>query len=112
MELTREKLEAVMDYLIVNTIDPQDKADAIEVKRLALRGLEAQWRLIEEAPKDGTRVLLTGISAEPDEGVRWYGDGLWRMGDWYSGKAAWQDGTSWVDVTHFQPLPQPPEVKP
>lgn len=79
-----------------------------DVARAALEAAErAAWRPIEEAPKDGTRILV------PHNGAvflvswwdAWYGDESepgWMM--------AYCDEESggYVPATHFRPLPTPP----
>ncbi len=72
-------------------------------------GYEAarEWRPIETAPKDGTRIYLwladegfpvlgAWMSHEPDDDPDWY---LFEMGTY-----------RWLhDITHWQPLPAPPK---
>jgi hypothetical protein len=58
------------------------------------RGRGMTWQPIETAPKDGTEVLLY----HPDLGMAcwpWWG----RQGPWH-------------EVTHWMPLPPPPDVTP
>lgn len=82
--------------------------------------MENKWQPIETAPKDGTRILLyrkdenndplmaiaswsnyTWISSKQD-------DGSW--GGWLV-FACRSDSEAFYSPTHWQPLPQPPEVK-
>lgn len=74
----------------------------------------SEWRPIEEAPMDGTVLLLFSRY----EGVilaRWCNYGYaW---DWYADAdgAAYDNGGNHVTVTaptHFMPLPPPPKVMP
>lgn len=83
--------------------------------------MTSDWRPIETAPKDGTRIILTdGRAVEvgcfaPDV----HGDDFpWVFVDDYSGcdlvtgyagvsANAWKDGT----VSHWQPLPPPPIIE-
>lgn len=75
-----------------------------------------EWQPIETAPKDGTRILACadyvigeqwGAHAHPQT-VRWEtyypnapGKGLWRD----------KNGHKQMHLTHWTPLPKPPEVK-
>jgi len=71
-----------------------------------------EWKKIEEAPKDGTRVLL-GLSEHEYVMIGFYGPKYSRYG--VSFGDAWGDGTTWdaelPNVTHWMPLPAPPELE-
>lgn len=60
------------------------------------------WQPIETAPKDGRYILLFDPSASPDHRVvRAHFNDYWETAD----------GTTWLDnVTHWMPLPDPPEA--
>lgn len=68
------------------------------------------WRPIETAPKDGTQILVYGIyrdelfnkDTKPSVHVVLYQYDLWEI----TGGCIYQ---SWVDATHWQPLPKPPQ---
>ena len=72
------------------------------------------WQPIENAPQDGTWVLLAGGHEYGDEPVgpcvvgHWvadsYGDGYWAYAYWDSG---WRSG--YDEPTHWMPLPEPPK---
>lgn len=74
------------------------------------------WRPIESAPKDGTFVILFC----PEDQSRWWAS--WQTYSWYGcdelgltrdGHSAGDPNavTGWF-VTHWQPLPAPPEADP
>lgn len=75
------------------------------IRRLSQRveELEARlsnpWRDISLAPKDGTRVLAQ---------CKWDGMAVVR---WVESKQKWVGfpGSFFMEPTHFQPLPEPPE---
>lgn len=68
--------------------------------------MKSEWRDISTAPKDGTHVLLVN-----DRGSMWIG--WWNSVFFREGpkRGAWTDGV-WglMDVTHWQPLPEPPHA--
>lgn len=66
----------------------------------------SEWKPIETAPKDGTRVLL----GRADEGWTTVGSFDDERDEW------WESNTNWDDFngapiypTHWQPLPEPPQ---
>ena len=111
---TQSSWEASIEKIIGR--QPNIFQRAIDRGRAALSAFEAEpqgWRTMETAPKDGTRVDLwcrapgffAGQCRVPD---CWFYDGYWRRSDPEFGGAS---GTSRVhNVTHWQPLPLPPEI--
>jgi hypothetical protein len=86
----------------------------IESLTAQLATLRDEWRPIEEAPKDGTRVLLGWAARNEVPGhvmVGFYGPKYSSQGLNYGDD--WGTGTTWNDhltnMTHWQPLPSPPE---
>jgi len=87
---------------------------------ICARGLEQPqgepWRPIETAPKDGTAILLWGLSAgeisgpckiaSVDVGVYCGPGGDYDGFDWYSSLG--DAYAVWLKPTHWQPLPPPP----
>lgn len=81
--------------------------------------MNTHWQPIETAPKDGTEVLLGGVSTPFANGVNpaWVDIGSFEERGycgscWYS-SATDRDGDRLdCDPTHWMPLPEPPEVKP
>lgn len=63
---------------------------------LARAGVEAQWRPIETAPKDGTRILCPGGI------LHWSDPAGWSL------EAGWFDGYHRYSPTLWMPLPAPP----
>jgi hypothetical protein len=64
-----------------------------------LRELHAQipsWRLIEIAPKDGTRILLRSKGGNIADG------------SWSALREAWEWPYMMVNPTYWMPLPEPP----
>ena len=79
------------------------------------------WRPIEEAPRDGTRIILAKIipaDEEREAGIWWACAGRWQAEAPLSGtggkirrQAQWTDGIDNLgDPTHFMPLPSPPST--
>lgn len=70
------------------------------------------WRLIEEAPSDGTRIIACVKGFNPT--IAWYVKGEWRnadglLADWkFSDEFMIMGNNEWFP-THFRPLPQPPK---
>ena len=68
-----------------------------------------QWRNIESAPKDGTKILLASIGLNEvgeDLGIWWATSGFWSA-KWLN----WNDGVEPCGLhkpTHWIHLPQPP----
>lgn len=62
----------------------------------------ANWKLIETAPRDGTRILAWDPMGDSRLVINWFGeaDGHWMV--------SWS-GEENPDCTHWQDLPDPPE---
>ena len=91
------------------------KADA---KKWALQALRFdKWQPIETAPKDGTRILVTGGTFrredEDEKRPAWTAIVWWDSDQrvWWGGYLA-QDVGVWYEPTHWMPLPEPPLAKP
>lgn len=109
MKLTREQIEAARPFdWVEGYITYQDLEDGGEVFSwtffralcdLALKGLEAEWKPIETAPKDGTAVLCSPAINElyPSSVMRFCG-GYWGMPGFVPK----------IQPTHWQPLLAPP----
>ncbi len=73
----------------------------------------SDWRPIETAPKDGTRIIIFGsvTDMEPEPRMGWWGD-YDAAGE--LGEPLWvdDDGSEIEGATHWMPLPSPPEVQP
>ncbi len=69
---------------------------ACDVLPKIIRALAPQWQPIESAPKDGTRLMLWDSRA----------GGYAVTGAWVAGSADDHE-----TITHWQPLPGPPEVE-
>lgn len=69
---------------------------------------KSQWQPMDTAPKDGTRVLVTGSRYLPV--AAFYG--VYHPNA--KGKPEWRVCPSGhrLDPTHWMPLPEPPEVTP
>ena len=67
------------------------------------------WQPIATAPKDGTHLLLYGEYI-PNEPTIMFGPGEW-IGFYIKSKGKWVEHGELdpIDVTHWMPLPQPPE---
>ncbi len=64
------------------------------------------WQPIETAPRDGTEILIaTGSYRGGVVVVSWYGTAHGQ--DVHNCFADW-DGDSYLDATHWMPLPDPP----
>lgn len=70
----------------------------------------SEWRSIETAPKDGTRILLAmkHVNPEPDD-VN-VDIGAWGKRDWNK-EEMWcmAGGDGWRHATHWMPIPSEPE---
>lgn len=72
------------------------------IERAAIEAYQRQqWRPIETAPKDGTRIIVYR-ALEPGYEHELIGFDMWRNGNWYRSRRA-------MRPTHWQPLPPPPE---
>lgn len=87
-----------------------------ELERLRAALAEREWRPIESAPRDGTKLLLAKIApveAAPEFGIEHKPTFVWWCCQgWWSDKfAKWYDGVepSGLAAPNFwQPLPEPP----
>lgn len=72
------------------------------------RGKLAGWRRMDQAPRDGTHVLIWGSQAKVPA-VAYFDIGDENDGDWH-GKPVWTDGDGayWPDPVAWKPLPAPP----
>lgn len=103
--MSREAREAVARAIAQHVrFNSTDEIDAAADAAIAAYEA-AQWRPIEEAPKDGTFVLL-------------WANGLVELGIWNSEDLMWpwsiDGGADALDSdtpTHFRPLPPAPEDK-
>lgn len=85
--------------------------DRHRLRDIARRGAPMQWRPIEEAPKDGTEVLVYAWLNPPEklhESVRDLPP--------YIGFTSYHPDAGWLvceirEVTHFMQLPAPPTPK-
>jgi len=74
--------------------------------------MKTEWRTMDSAPKDGTRILVTG--GENEMAVAWICELTDGSRRWCVGEIAKADGTITLvereDVlTHWMPPPAPPE---
>lgn len=77
--------------------------DAIVRKLRALQQPRTQWQPIASAPKDGKRILYATTI--------WVTEGRWTEHGWFQVNADYSDAWSSADYpTHWQPIPDPPEV--
>jgi hypothetical protein len=106
----RLRYEAALEVLARLDIE-KARADAAE-RRVAELEAERQWRPIETAPKDGTRILLY----RPDvrgEHIEIMVEGYWSNLPGHSYGIGWRTpcfsfSGGKHDPTHWQPLPSPP----
>ena len=84
-----ERMDAVLQTGTRGSFEDFDRLLA-----LAHRGAAMQWRPISEAPRDGTRILITNKTPF----VSRYQYGVWDV-----------DGGQVYNATHWMPLPPPPE---
>lgn len=95
--------EMVRVALIVENAEcnPNENGPTPESMRAALTAaLAAMWRPIEEAPKDGSRVLLVRDD-NPTMHTAFFRDGRWDCGGYYY----FNKPASWM------PLPSPPKAE-
>lgn len=78
-------------------VDKADAWDAVTAKR-------PRWQTMENAPRDGTSVLLFA----PNHGVTIGSNSFEVFGGDHSGRWWVQGGAGWTP-THWQPLPEPPQ---
>ena len=84
-------------------------SDAVRLFALARRGAAVQWRPIEEAPKDGTCIMVGAGKWEPE--VACWSDSVWLTG-WYCGGGRSDSYGPSFNPTHFMHLPPPPAGEP
>lgn len=78
-------------------------------KELEARLAEREWRPIETAPRDGTRIMLWWGYFEP-----YMAPGRWNHVEGYDKVwEGWEDDTPHIPgnqecITHWMPLPEPP----
>jgi hypothetical protein len=72
------------------------------------------WQPIESAPKDGSGVIVICMGAEkPEAGQGWFIGGKWTTIDPGVEAEFGEDfyhASTWVNPTHWMPLPEPPEA--
>lgn len=73
-----------------------------------LREAADGWRPIETAPRDGTEIMLSGIT--PGTSNRWQGVGAWWHDDWRDDEENNMFG--FHAPSHWRPLPPPPSPEP
>ncbi len=100
--LTKEQIKGGIEDIKQFVVPNQHKL-LDELRDLALRGLEGQWRPIETAPKDGTRVLLLRSHEEGYDSKR-IGVDYWKNETWWNTRPG-------MPPSHWLPLPAPPEGK-
>lgn len=77
----------------------------------ARAGGEAEWRPIDSAPKDGHRILMTGLN----QTVRWTAIGYYAPAHgatWVSEESYGFGPGKLQNPTHWRPLPSPPAPAP
>lgn len=68
----------------------------------------SEWQPIETAPKDGTNILIYGVGPVPFITDAVWNNGFWSLFDPYSDA---HNMPITHGVTHWMPLPPPPEPK-
>lgn len=67
----------------------------------------SEWKTIDTAPRDGTKILAICASAySPEANVAWWSDGWWSYR--YEPEEKFCQPLRYWFPTHWQPLPQPP----
>jgi hypothetical protein len=69
----------------------------------------SDWQPIESAPKDGTRLLLFGHRGDQIDIGDWGGHGRYLRREKTFEKAWGEAGVQYNRVTHWMPMPNPPE---
>lgn len=78
----------------------------------------SDWRDIESAPRDGTRILVCDAGDDPDSYITAWSDDVYTFQGgkggprgWFSGSYAdhWGDRPTLDNPKFWQPLPAPPE---
>lgn len=120
MQINDKALEAALEaFMEANAgkdgyVPIQDMREAIEAYK------RAEWRPISEAPKDGTSILvINDAQGAPETGGTYpfeIGVAQWNSGPYYNQEECkWRssycaDLKMYFTPTHWQPLPQPPEL--
>lgn len=109
-EVERLRLEKITGGKVARSYDWEAYIPAMTAALAAYR--RAQWQPIETAPKDGTTVLVFAQLNPPEKWVEEVRD-LPPM----ICQAAHHPDAGWCvctmrEVTHWQPLPQPPKTTP
>ena len=79
------------------------------------QALQPQWQPIESAPKDGTRIMLWEQYSDVPF-VGWWVPSAWTVSHEHVDAVGGWEGAIVVDrieqkfITHWMPLPQPPQV--
>lgn len=95
-----------MDAAYAHVAGKQRAAQAIAALTAALAKM---WRPIESAPKDGTAVLISDVSAEAFEpAVSRFRQEKWETSDWDEASFV---PARWMSPTHWMPMPSPPETE-
>jgi len=68
------------------------------------------WQPIETAPRDGTKILVSGVVKKQaiTRHVLWDADSAYRAHPWQSAEHDWKHYDT-SSFTHWQPLPEPPK---
>lgn len=82
-------------------------ANAAHAAGVAQERAKREWRPIETAPKDGTRIWIWGTRTNSDEGF--YSHSACR---WDKRIGCWRDAFGILTVaSHWVPLPEPPAIR-
>ena len=89
-------------------VNLQRANDWLELENKRLKAA-VQWRPIEEAPKDGTMVLLRDDAEDEElETIYFAMTGIWTYGKWhFPGRSGWQP-SPWFVPLRWMPLPPTP----
>jgi hypothetical protein len=101
-ELERQNIAlGMMDFEVIRqAIRQRDELADKQSARIAQLEAERQWRPIDQAPKDGTPILLLNLSRQ----------GWIVFGRWNADFERWETmhGIGYGNVTHYLPAPAPP----
>ena len=106
-ETDAEFLDSMEQWVIGSLVFKREHRERLFA--LARRGAEMQWRPIEEAPKDGTMVLMRDDAEDEElETIYFAMMGIWTHGKWhFPGSGGWQP-SPWFVPLRWMPLPPPP----